>query len=385
MIGPLMLVFAAKGLFSEANAKLLPAVSAAATSLAQPLMGLLGDKGMPKAFSLAGPAFAAAGVCLAMVAGRAELVLVWLLIGGLGVAIYHPEAAVMATSDNTLRAAMSTSIFLFGGTVGLWLGPLTCGWLLANLSVESSAALLAPPGLLIGLGLGVAAMLRARIAAARPKPTYADVPGGGEVGAAAEGRNPSAARINGPLILLTAQAIFRSLAMGAVGVIVPWWAYHHGADMTHVGLLSGLFLFAGGIGMLLIGWLCWPRQEKAILVGTGLAGIVPIWLLGRAETLWQGALCIVAGGILVNGTASMLVAMAQRVAPQGARMASALTMGFAWGIGGTAGPFLVWQADKDATALLIAAVALLPAVLCAAALPGRILGGPAGPDQNGAT
>ena len=364
VIGPLMIVFAARGIFSEDNAKLLPAIMAAAGSLTQPLVGLLADRGVPRSVLLAGPAFAAGGVCLAMLAGSPALVIACLIVAGLGVAVFHPEAAVLATLGVRRHPALAMSVFLSAGALGLWLGPLACGFLLDRTTVAMAAGLLAIPGLALGLFLS-----RSSIARVQPEPTASgDVPPASLLPAANQ-ETSLRLRINWPLASLTTQATLRAMAVGAVAVVVPWWGKEHHASMSQIGNLSGLFLFSGGIGMLLVSWLCPLHRHRHLLIVTSLLGILPVVLLAWADTLWQAMACVVIGGLLTNGVNAVIVSTAQRVAPRGARTASALTMGFAWGLGGGAGPLLVWAVGSNTTALLISAAALLPAGLLAAALP----------------
>lgn len=363
ILGPLMILFAARGVVSEDNAKLLPIIMAIAGSLTQPLVGLLADRGIPRSVLLAGPAFAAGGVCLAMLAGHAYLLVPLLIVGGLGVAIFHPEAAVLSSLGMGRRSALAMSIFLFGGTVGLWLGPTVCGYLLDQTSLVNAAALLALPGLALGLFLRFSTISCASAVPDEHTPPPA-CPFPVETTAA-----PDRLRINWPLASLTAQATLRAFAVGAVAVVVPWWGKEHHATLVQIGNLSGLFLFSGGIGMLLMSWLCPPRREALLLTVTSLLAIIPIALLARADTLAQAIVCVLAGGLLTNGVNAVIVSTAQKVAPCGARTASALTMGFAWGLGGGAGPLLVWLAGNNTTALLIAAAALLPAGILAATLP----------------
>jgi FSR family fosmidomycin resistance protein-like MFS transporter len=364
VIGPLMVVFAAAGIFSEDNAKLLPAIMAVAGSLTQPLVGLLADRGVPRSLLLSGPAFAAGGIALAMVAGTAWLVVAMLIVGGIGVAIFHPESAVLATLNTGRRSALAMSVFLFGGTIGLWLGPVACGYLVDAFGLTRAAVILGLPGLVLGVFLN-----RSRISRVQPEVAHA----ADRIAASRRpGHGTSAGprfTINWPLASLTAQAALRAMAMGAVAVVVPWWGKEHGATLSQIGHLSGLFLFSGGLGMLLMGWLCRPGWEKHWLVLTGLAGVVPVVLLSGAETILWAAIWIAAGGALTNGVNALIVSMAQRVAPRGARTASALTMGFAWGLGGAGGPLLVWLVGDNATALWISAGALVPAAVLAAALP----------------
>jgi len=390
VIGPLMIVFAWHGVFSEDNAKLLPAITAAAGSLTQPLAGILADRGVPRGALLAGPAFAAGGIAMAMLSEQAALVVVFLVVSGVGIAIFHPEAAVLASIGAGQRASRWMSIFLFGGTMGLWLGPVLCGYLLKVTTMANTALILATPGLLFGLYLS-----RSWIATIHPEAMQPDQPVTGSspardsntaaqasalrpqssptevttpaAAAAPEARacmpDPPQPWRNAPLISLTLQATLRALAMGTVAVVVPWWGREHGAAIDVIGNLSGLFLFSGGVGMLLVGLLCTPRWEVPLLVITAIAGAIHIALLGWADTFWQASLCIAAGGVLLNGLNAVIVSMAQRTSPQGTRTASALTMGFAWGLGGVAGPLLVWLVQDNTTALCVSAAALLPAAI----------------------
>lgn len=364
-IGPLMIVFAAVHVFSPDNAKLLPAVMAAAGSLTQPLVGLLADRGVPRGVLLAGPAFAAGGLGLAMLAGHAPLVIACLVICGLGVAFFHPEAAVLASIGAGKRTPRVMSIFLFGGTMGLWLGPVVCGYLLKVTSMGMAAYLLAVPGLVLGLYLSRSSLARLHPHLLLAPEALLESP----VPPAGAAPSPAPAGLNWPLISLTLQATLRALAMGAVAVVVPWWGLEHHLPIDQIGNLSGLFLFSGGVGMLLVGLLCKPRWEIPLLLASALAGIAPIALLGRVTTVWQATICIAAGGVLLNGLNAVVVSMAQRAAPRGARTASALTMGFASGLGGVAGPVLVWLARDNTIALLVAAGALLPAAALAMTLP----------------
>lgn len=364
VIGPLMILFAASGVFSADNVKLLPAIVAAACSLTQPLVGLLADRGVPRAFFLAGPAFAASGICLAMLAGQPALVIALLIISGLGVAIFHPEAAVLATLGVRKHPTFAMSVFLSAGAVGLWLGPLACGFLLDHTSLRWAALLLALPGLLLGLYLARSSIARVHPEAFVPAEPPTDTPLPQPFPAA-----PVRPRLNWPLVSLTAQSTLRSMAAGAVAVVVPWWGIEHGATLSQIGNLSGLFLFSGGVGMLLVSWL-WPqRQQVLLLVLTSLLGIAPIALLAYAKTIPQAALCVIIGGFFTNGVNAVIVSMAQRSAPQGQRTASALTMGLSAGLGGVAGPLLAWAVNSNTATLWISAAALAPAGLLAALLP----------------
>src|SRR3989442_9075330 len=101
----------------------LVALAAVSSSFAQPLFGWLSDRVQRPWFVAFGPLVAA--VFLSSV-GRAPsygTLIALLMLGGIGVAAFHPQAAVLA-GDLSPRRGLAMSFFVTGGTLGFSLGPL---------------------------------------------------------------------------------------------------------------------------------------------------------------------------------------------------------------------------------------------------------------------
>ena len=122
---PAMLPFMVeqRGLSYGAAAGLLLAASAA-SSIVQPLFGLVSDRA-PRGVddALSARALGGIGIALAGWAGSYPATLLALLVAGLGVAAFHPEAARFAGYAAEGRAA-GMSTFSVGGNIGFALGPI---------------------------------------------------------------------------------------------------------------------------------------------------------------------------------------------------------------------------------------------------------------------
>ena len=121
---PAMLPFMVeqRGLSYGAAAGLLLAASAA-SSIVQPLFGLVSDRLRAAWMMPFGAALGGIGIALAGWAGSYPATLLALLVAGLGVAAFHPEAARFAGYAAEGRAA-GMSTFSVGGNIGFALGPI---------------------------------------------------------------------------------------------------------------------------------------------------------------------------------------------------------------------------------------------------------------------
>src|SRR5258705_6500153 len=137
-----------------------------ASSIVQPLFGYFADQTarrwmLPASILLTGGGFALMGLAPGYGALLALVVLM-----GLGVAAYHPEAYKTATSVAGERKATALSWFSLGGNVCIALGPPVITALVAALGLGGSLGLLAPTVVVAALLL--AALPRLTQTAARP-------------------------------------------------------------------------------------------------------------------------------------------------------------------------------------------------------------------------
>src|SRR3954453_11776612 len=109
--------------WSYGKASALVLAATVSSSIVQPLFGHLSDGRSLPWLLPGGVALAAAGIALAGVAGSYALTFGVVVLSGLGVAAYHPEASRFANYVAGERRATAMSFFSVGGNAGFALGP----------------------------------------------------------------------------------------------------------------------------------------------------------------------------------------------------------------------------------------------------------------------
>jgi FSR family fosmidomycin resistance protein-like MFS transporter len=120
---PLLPLLVAKLGLSLTRVGLLVALSSLASSLAQPLFGLISDRMRHPWFIGFGPLTAALFISALGLAPTYGVLIALLMLGGLGVAAFHPQAASLA-GEVSSRRSMGMALFVTGGTLGFSIGPL---------------------------------------------------------------------------------------------------------------------------------------------------------------------------------------------------------------------------------------------------------------------
>src|SRR5262245_9067995 len=101
----------------------LVALASVASSFAQPVFGLLGDRLRRPWFVAVGPLIAAVFLSGIGMAPSYGALVALLMLGGIGVAAFHPQGAALS-SGLAERRSVAMAIFVTGGTLGFSLGPL---------------------------------------------------------------------------------------------------------------------------------------------------------------------------------------------------------------------------------------------------------------------
>lgn len=295
----------------------LIAVWQLATSISQPLFGLCGDRFSCRWVVGAGPALAI--VCLSLIglAGGPVGLALLLTIGGLGIGAFHPEAAVAAAEAAGPNSARALSLFVFGGMLGLGLGPWASGHLVQSFGLSALAWTMVPCLLLLGTLLVIG-----RPAASPMYHHAAPV----QLAEALRGRGLAAG-----LLLLV--ATLRVVPAIGIPLALAFVLSKQGASQAEIGGIQSIYLFSGSIGALLSSWLIRPGREVRALFWATLpaAGFL---LLVISEQHWAYYPGLVGSGFLLQGTIPPLIGYSQRLLPRGRRLAASLTLGTSWGLGG---------------------------------------------------
>jgi FSR family fosmidomycin resistance protein-like MFS transporter len=326
--------------------------SQASSSLIQPLFGLWSDRRGAMWLLPGGVALAGVGIALAADAPRYWLVVVFVLVSGVGVAAFHPEASKFAGYVSGRRRASGMAWFSIGGNLGFALGPVVTTVLVHQYGLRGGLLLAAPCLAVAALALALTPYLREF------------VPEQGAVHAHAGADQPRA------MGLLLGVIALRSVAWFGLITFVPLWEVHLGHSKSHGNHLLALMLFAGGIGTLLMGPLADRVGRRPVLVGSVVL-TSPLIYVFLAVGGVPGTVALAFVGASVVGTFGITMVMSQEYLPRHIGMASGLSIGMSVGLGGIGAVALGRLADATSlrTALYAAAAAPLFAIVLAAMLP----------------
>jgi len=122
-----------------------------AASVLQPLMGYLSDRYGRRIFVVLGPLLSAIFLSLIGVTSSFWILVVFLLLGGLGSAVFHPPGASMAARISEGKGSgVRMSVFSLGGSLGWAIGPLISVGLVGLIGLENLWVAMFP-GILLAL------------------------------------------------------------------------------------------------------------------------------------------------------------------------------------------------------------------------------------------
>jgi FSR family fosmidomycin resistance protein-like MFS transporter len=350
---PALLPFlAAERGYSYASLGALLLFSTIGSSIIQPLFGLLSDRVARPWFIPGGLATAGTGIALSGPAPSYWLTAGAVVVSGVGVAAFHPEAAKFAGFASHERQGRGMSLFSVGGNAGFAIGPLLTTPLVLAFGLPGTLALCVLPYSAAVMSVRELPRLRGL----EQRRAAAEVTGEDDWGAF--GR-------------LSALIAARSGVHFGMQAIVPSYfvAELATSKATGNGALT-LFLAAGAVGTLVGGGLVDRWGPRTVLVGTMVALLPPLLILpvvGEA-----GAIVLVATiGFFTIASFSVTVILGQAYLPHHVGLASGVTLGLAIGLGGVAATVLGAVADRWGleTALWVIAVLPIPAILLALSLP----------------
>lgn len=329
------------------------------TSISQVVFGWLRDRRPAPIWLWFGPVIAAVFLTsIGRVDHRVALFAI-LMLGGIGVGAFHPEAAVLAGRILPGQRARGISMFMFGGSLGLGLGPIVSGMTVTARGLSGLTLLIVPIIVLVGVlfKVGRVDSAAARLlqvhetSTAKARPTLTET---------LEGRGAFA------IILLIACSLrlVPNMAMDKILAFTlsqPKWGYTE----AQIGMVQSIFLIAASVGMFCMVFRFRSGWEKAFLVACPLLSI-PLMLILAWENCptWLMFTTLALSGILLWGTSPAMVSYAQQQFPKGAGLASALTMGMSWGIGGLIQAPITSYFEKAGTPQL-AFAAFIPCLLAA--------------------
>jgi len=309
----------------QAGIGALQAITMVVANYAQPFIGWMGERVNRRAIVAGGVALSGAGMCLVGVAGGWTLLLIGLVLGGLGVGLFHPCGAALAGEMDPARRARGLAFYMSGGNFGLALAPLAVA---AALHAGASWMMaLAVPSLLVAAWAWLGLRRQSAERECSPRAPL-------RLGATFRALWP-----------IHVQVVFRFIPISVIGAFVVKWAVLAGMGRLTAALTLSMFVLMGGFGSLLGGRLTrrLPGRSYEVLSETACGVMLLIAPVTRGPALF---LLLGASAFLAYSVIPRQIAAAQELLPEARGAASGVVMGLAYGNAGLALLPLGWLGDR---------------------------------------
>ena len=344
---------------SLAAAGTLVLAATVSSSVVQPLFGIFSDNRPLPALMPLGVLFAGVGMALAGVVSSYVLLLFCVILSGIGVAAFHPEAARFANYVSGSRRARGMSFFSVGGNAGFALGPALTTPLVLVFGLPGTLFLAVPAAVM-------AAVLFREIPHLRSfKP--------GEATSDSD-RYETAAEHWGPFVRMIGVVTVRSVVyFGLVAFVSTYYQQVLGTSAAFGNVALTVMLFAGAAGTLVIGTLADRFGRRAVLTVSMLA-LPPLIYVFTLVGPVPGIVVLALVGAVTVGTFGVTVVMGQEYLPGRIGLAAGITMGFSIGLGGVGAPLLGLFADNAGLSATMIAIAGMPVIglVLALTLPRKV-------------
>jgi FSR family fosmidomycin resistance protein-like MFS transporter len=348
----LLLFLIAQDHLTYAAASALILAATVASSVVQPVFGHLSDRvSFPWLMPL-GPALGGLGLAMAGLAPSYGLTFAAVVVGGLGVAAFHPEGSRFANYVSGERRASGMSLFSVGGNIGFALGPLLITPLLLVFGLHGTAFALIPTWLMAAVLIHELPRLKAFRPPAGP-------------GQRQRGTQHEAWK---PFTVLAGVIALRSVVYFGLVTFIPLYyvqVLHSGKVLGNLALSA--MLLGGALGTLLGGRLADRFGRRTVLIASMMALpplIVGFLLSGPGLAVVFAAFA----GAVTIATFAVTIVMGQEFLPGRLGVSSGVTIGLSIGLGGVCAPLLGILADAHGPRAVFELVAVLPLLALALSL-----------------
>jgi FSR family fosmidomycin resistance protein-like MFS transporter len=286
------------------------------SSMIQPVFGWISDRWNTQWFIPAGIVWTGLLMGLVGLVPNYLALTAVLTLTGLGTAAFHPVASMAAAYASGPQRGLGMSFFSAGGNLGFALGPMLMTWLLGWFNLRGT------------LLLGVMALATASLIHLYRGEIEVPANGGRRRSAPAGGAIP-----RGRLAALCGLVALRSWGASGLVIFIPLYLLREGMALSLTGRALFVFLFFGAFGGMLGGHLSDRVGRQRVIAGSLLA--FPV-LMAAALLVPGGGrwLLLPLAGMALLASFSVTVVFAQELLPRHVGLASGLTFGLSFGMGG---------------------------------------------------
>jgi MFS family permease len=126
----------------------------------------------------------------------------------------------------------------------------------------------------------------------------------------------------------------RIIAASGVPILLAYLLNSTGKSATETGVAQSAFMFGIGLGGLGCATLLKPQHERAILWLCPLLVTPVLLVIPVIDHRWLLLVSVGLTGLLLGISLPVLISYGQQLMPDSQRIASSITMGVSWGLGG---------------------------------------------------
>jgi len=288
-------------------------------------------------------------------------------LGGIGSAIFHPEAARMVNKVAASRKGTALSIFSVGGNTGFAVGPVIVVAAITSFSLKGTV-------ILSLAALIMAMILMIYVPKMKAETTGTTIPRGTTARKTAEEKNTGKNDWQA-FARLTILIVCNSIVICGLRSFIPlYWVNVLGLSAAAAGSALSL-LFTLGIVTTLVGGLLADRFGYLRIVRMSHVLLAPmVALLSQTTDAVIGYVLMVPIGFAMFSPFSSIVVLGQSYLARSIGFASGITMGLSFSVGGVMVPLIGWFADRHGlmAAMELLAVFAMLAALSSFVLPSRV-------------
>jgi FSR family fosmidomycin resistance protein-like MFS transporter len=343
-VNPLLPVFMEKFGLSLAQVGLIAGIMRMLAFVVQPGVGYFADRYRSRIFILGGPLLSIVFIALVGWAPSFPVLLLFVAIGSIGTAMFHPSIAGMIASYAGRHLGLSLSIFNMGGTLAFGLGPLFIAYIVGRWGLEASPWTAIP-------GLAVMVLLFKVV----PAPLGEGLRGEGFLHAV----RAAVGEMWKSVVLIWVVMVLRAFVTQSFLAFIPVLYAREGHTLISIGFVLSIFTVAGTVSGVVAGHLSDRIGYKPIYYVSLILATPSLLLMLFLNGIWVYVSSTLAG-FFMFATLPLGLVMAQKLAPRGKSMVSSLMMGLAVGTGGMMTPFVGSLADLFSIRTVLYGLAFIP-------------------------
>lgn len=349
-MSPILPFIAAKIGITMAIATLAFSISHLFSSLMQPIFGFFADRWQKRFFIFWGTLMASVFMSMTGVVQNFWQLVLCLIIGGVGISFYHPQATgfVVRYSGNNL--AKNMSLFVAAGAIGNSIGPIISSSITQFFGLEK---------LIFASSWGIIFALLVFVFVPKIQATNF-----------VKNKNSFIATIkdilnNKTVDVLIMISVLKSLVVASFSLLLPFYWKALGFNAFQIGIAVFLFLTFGALGSYLS-----TKLEKVLgykkvfyisLIVPFILTIIFVSLIKLMPVL--SFVLFIATGFISMLSVSINMVMAQKTMPQYKSMISGFVGGFGWGIVGVSLPLIGFAAEHIGIIKALVIISFIPFAL----------------------